>query len=135
MTSQKNPRSFSPQNQRRIRLILPPCCLNLLRFQQLRRIKLLGKRIPWARGGVTSMADKLELGLRKKDVGPERDSPGILSQREANGGGPGKRLRRGQGREQGREQGRGVRGKSPSPKFPRGSSGLFFETTTYILTS
>jgi len=36
----------------------------------------LGRRIPWAGDVVTATGKKLELGLRKKYVGPERGFPG-----------------------------------------------------------
>jgi len=62
------------------------------------------------------MGVELVLSLGFSDIGPERESPGVLYQWGPNGGGPGKRPRRGQGR----EQERGVQGKSPSPNFPQG---------------
>jgi len=46
-------------------------------------------RIPWARGAVTGTGKKLELGLRKKYFGPERDFPGSSGLGEPNGGGQG----------------------------------------------
>jgi len=62
------------------------------------------------------MGVELVLSLGFSDIGPERDSPGVLDQWGPNGGGPGKRPRR----KQGREQEGGVQGKSPSSNFPQG---------------
>jgi len=55
---------------------------------------ILGRRIPWAGGVVTGTGKKLELGLRKKYVGPERDSPGSSGLGEPIGGGQGETPRR-----------------------------------------
>jgi len=62
------------------------------------------------------MGLEIVLYLGFSDIGPERESPGVLDQWGPNGGGPGKSP----SREQGREQEGDVQGKSPTPKFPQG---------------
>jgi len=57
---------------------------------------ILGRRIPWAGVSVTGTRKKLELGLRKKYFGLERDFPGSSGLREPNGGGQGKTSRKGE---------------------------------------
>jgi len=54
----------------------------------------LGRRIPWAGEAVTGTGKKLELGLRKKYIGPERDSPARSGVGEPTRGGQGKSPRR-----------------------------------------
>lgn len=53
-------------------------------------------RIPWTRGVVTGAGKKLELGLRKKYFGPERDFPGSSEMGEPNEGGQGETPSRGE---------------------------------------
>jgi len=53
------------------------------------------------------MGVEIVLSLGFSDIGPERESPGVLDQRGPNGGGPGERPRKGEEI----AQGRGVRGR------------------------
>ena len=70
----------------------------------------MGRRIPWTGESVTGTGKKLELGLRKKYFGAERDFPERAGLGEPNGGGQGKTPRRGQGS----AKERGVRGTGPA---------------------
>ena len=56
---------------------------------------ILGRRIPWAGGVVTGAGKKLELGLRKKYFGTERDFPGSSEMGEPKGGGQGENAQEG----------------------------------------
>ena len=65
------------------------------------------------------------------DVGPERGFPERWDHGGANGGGPGKKTRRGQ---EGAKY-RGVRGGRPTPKSPKGCWDYFLRESNAILAS